>query len=158
MSEKQENRVGVGASSILMIVVVLALTAMSLLAFSSVRRTETLEKRNQAMALGYYAATAEAQTKLAALDQKLYDLRRQTDMTADGYADAVLAMADYGITESTDGFTFAFAVDAQDGRELCVSGCIAAWNATGERYYLTQHELVGYASDSGSTYYNLIGD
>ncbi len=158
MSEKQENRAGVGASSILMIVVVLALTAMSLLAFSSAQRTETLEKRNQEMSLGYYAAAAQAQTKLAALDQRLYELRGEQGLSDQEYADALISMAGYGVTATADGFGFTFIVDAQYGRELCVSGLIAARGAQGERYTLTRHELIGHAMDDESTYYDLIGD
>ena len=158
MSERSESRVGVGASSILMIVVVLALTAMSLLAFSSAGRTETLVKRNQEMSLGYYAAAAEAQTRLAAMDQKLYDLRTREGMTAEAYGQALLQMTEYGVTQSADGYTFAFAVDAQDSRELCLAGTLSAWEMQGQRYRLTRHELVGYAEGDEQPYYNLMGD
>ena len=40
MKQKSEYRVGIGASSILMILVVLALTALALLSYNSARSTE----------------------------------------------------------------------------------------------------------------------
>ena len=46
--KKQENqqRVGVGISSVLMILVVLAMTALSLLAFGSARSNDSMTRRN----------------------------------------------------------------------------------------------------------------
>lgn len=78
---KTEYRVGVGASSILMILVVLALTALSLLSFSGARHAEVMAKRNVDMVTAYYAATAEAQEKLAVLDSMLATLAAEPEPT-----------------------------------------------------------------------------
>ena len=67
MNRKTDYRVGVGASSILMVLVVLALAAMSLLSLSAARNSEALGDRALDMTTNYYQAVSEAQRMLAAM-------------------------------------------------------------------------------------------
>ena len=69
--QDSQQRVGVGISSVLMILVVLAMTALSLLAFGSARSNESMTQRNVDVASGYYRLSAEVQERLAQLDEQL---------------------------------------------------------------------------------------
>lgn len=137
MRQKTEYRVGVGASSILMILVVLSLTALSLLSLSSARNNQALSERNLGMTVQYYEAAANAQRKLAAMDAALEKhagtlfsrAAWQSIFDAEGLTDVSL----------TDELTFAFTVDAGAGRTLAVEGTLTP--NTQPRYRLTCHEL-----------------
>ena len=137
MRQKTEYRVGVGASSILMILVVLSLTALSLLSLSSARNNQALSDRNLSMTVQYYEAAAAAQRKLAAMDAILAQ-----------HAGAAFTLADWqavleaeGLTDVrlTDSLDFAFTVDAGAGRTLAVEGTLTPDALP--RYHLTCHEL-----------------
>ena len=147
MKQKSEYRVGIGASSILMILVVLALTALALLSYNSARSTETLTQRNRAMTVAYYQATATAQRKLASMDQLLL-LHRGEELDADGWQ---RIFTDQNLNEISvndmDGvICFAFTIDAEYERELMVEGTLTPADET--RYTLTRHEMVSQVSDA----------
>lgn len=75
-SMKADYRVGVGASSVLMILVALAMAALGLLAFGSARMTETLTRRNVDVSAAYYEAAAKVQEKLCEIDGAALAYRR----------------------------------------------------------------------------------
>lgn len=72
MNTNPEYRVGVGASSILMIFIVLSLTTLGVLSFASARADLALSDRRQAQVEAYYAAEADAQALIAQIDEALY--------------------------------------------------------------------------------------
>ncbi len=63
----QEFRIGTGASSILLVLVVLCLTVLGILAYSAARADNALTERNTEATERYYAAVAEAEERLCAL-------------------------------------------------------------------------------------------
>lgn len=65
------RRIGTGASSVLMIFVVLCLTAFGVLSLVSARADRHLTDRAQAAAEAYYAADAAVEETLAAIDAAL---------------------------------------------------------------------------------------
>lgn len=158
MKAKSEYRIGVGASSIVMMLVVLSLTAMCLLAFSSARNTKTLISRAQSMSVEYYRAADEAQRRFAALDQKLLELREKPDIDDKAFKKALRSLEGYEIAFN-DAITFSFELDAGEERYLLVEGTISDLTASGERCRITKHTLVdagsGFETDE---YLDLIGD
>ncbi len=64
-------KAGLGASSIMLILVTLCLTVFSVLALASARSDQKLSETALAGTAAYYAADAEAQRKLAELDALL---------------------------------------------------------------------------------------
>jgi len=147
VKQRSDYRVGVGATSILMILVVLALAALSLLSLSSARNNETLAQRNLSMTLSYYQAAAEAQRTLAAMDTLISENRAGAQDADDWNA----LFADHGletVTVNEDG-TFSFSLDAGAERALVVEGALTP-NAS-PRYTLTRHELVNQAAETEST-------
>ena len=137
MKQKTEYRVGVGASSILMILVVLALTALSLLSLSSARNNQALSDRTLSMTVQYYEAAATAQRKLAAMDAALAQHAGAALSRAEWQSvfDAA-GLSDVGLTGA---LAFAFTVDAGAGRTLAVEGMLTPDALP--RYRLTCHEL-----------------
>lgn len=153
--EKSEYRVGVGASSVLMILVVLALTALSLLALSSARDTEALSRRNQSMVVDYYEAAADAQLRLMEADQWLAAARA----AADGGVDFEQALADalpegFSLTD----YGFAFQQSAGDDRVILVEADIAPPGQPGPRYTVTRHQSIGTAPFASENEFTLIGE
>ena len=147
MKQQSDYRVGVGATSILMILVVLALAALSLLSLSSARNNENLAQRNLSMTLSYYQAAAEAQRTLAAMDTLVVENRAQTQ-DADGW-NALFAAHGLETVTVTKGGTFSFSLDAGEERALVVEGTLTP-NAL-PRYTLTRHELVNQSAETEYT-------
>ncbi len=97
---------GVGASSILLILVVLSLTLFASLALIQARSDAALTKKTAAGIAAYYDADARAQAIIAALDDAL---AKKTPLEG---VDGVILQADG---------TYAFSVDSGDGHVLNVS-------------------------------------
>lgn len=68
---RQRSHPGVGASSILLIIVVLSLTTFGVLTLVSARNDRTLTARAVETAAAYYAADKAAQTQLMEIDMAL---------------------------------------------------------------------------------------
>ena len=99
------SRMGVGASSILLILVVVSLTLFASLALIQARSDAALTQKTAVSTRAYYDADTQAQTMLAALD----------DALKQGYAlDSV-----EGVTKQADG-SYAFSVASSDGHTLNV--------------------------------------
>ncbi|NLI55150.1 MAG: hypothetical protein GX417_12685 [Clostridiales bacterium] len=99
------SRMGVGASSILLILVVVSLTLFASLALIQARSDAALTQRTAASTAAYYDADARAQNMLAALDDAL--MRNEPPESVEG------------VTKQEDG-TYAFSVDSEDGHALNV--------------------------------------
>lgn len=137
MKSKGEYRIGTGASSILMILVVLSLTALALLSFTSARNNAALSKRNLEMTVAYYNAAAEVQRTIAGMDEILMEQESP-------YADPPVWRALLSDCLGTDGtladdMTFTLQTDAGASRTLVVEGILQPDAA--RRIILTRHEL-----------------
>lgn len=100
------SRMGVGASSILLILVVVSLTLFASLALIQARGDAALTEKTAGSVHAFYEADARAQEKLAALDDALQK----------GAAPEHLE----GVTKQADG-NYAFSIEADDGHTLFVS-------------------------------------
>ena len=141
-----EYRVGVGASSVLMVLVVLALAALSLLSLGSARSNAALSDRNRTMTLGYYQAAAQAQQTLAAMDELA--MENASVVTDFNGWNALFARNGLGnVTLGEDG-AFSFALDAGAQRSLAVEGTFSPSSAP--RLTLTRHELVNHSTETES--------
>lgn len=105
--KKPVSRAGIGASSILLILVAVCLTVFCALALMSARGDRTLTERTYASARAYYASDAAAQRTLACADAAL----------AEGDAAALAAL---GVEETEDG-RYTFQAEADDGHTLDVA-------------------------------------
>jgi hypothetical protein len=147
MKRKAEYRVGVGASSILMILVVLALAALSLLSLKAAQNNAALTARNLDMTLSYYRAAADVQRTLAAMDESRYEL----DLSSDGGLAAFqtyLKSQKTPVTLSED-MDFTLTADAGAEREIIVEGTVIPGKTGG--LSITRHELGNTAAFSEET-------
>ncbi len=135
-TQKQEYRMGVGASSILMIFVLLSLTTLGVLSFASARADWTLTMRRQEQVQVYYGACSEAQRVIAGVDEALLS----APDTAEAYAAYIKGLADDRLTVSED-LLISFVVPINEAQQLEV-----ALQATGpgaaERYVIQYHKIV----------------
>lgn len=152
--QQTEYRVGVGASSVLLILVVLAMAALALLSFGSARNTEALTNRNIEMTQAFYEASAEVQRRLAAIDQAVLEYREQSsDVQMDeNWFSAYGTQAEW--QQADDGMHFTIIVPAGAQRVVRATG--TAFPTGDERYTLLSHTLF---SDSvqEETYLTLMG-
>ena len=100
------SRAGVGASSILLILVVVSLTLFASLALIQARSDAALTDKTEASAAAYYDADARTQRAIAALD--------------DALADAIAPESIDGVTRQADG-TVTFAVGSTDEHVLNIT-------------------------------------
>ena len=77
-------RIGTGATSLLMILVVLCLTALSVVSYTSAHSELSITRRATKVQEAVYAATAEGYDRLAELDAALYAV----DATEEAYTQA----------------------------------------------------------------------
>ena len=156
---KTEYRVGVGASSILMVLVVLALTAVSLLSFQSARNADVLTKRNLQMTLAYYQASATAQEKLAGMDNLLAKLQKDNGVpTEESLASLAeqLEMEEFEVWLEGEEVAFSFVEDAGYQRRLEIKGVVPTNGA--DRYQVTKYMLTSDPEeDDGDLQFQLIG-
>lgn len=152
--KKQDNqqRVGVGVSSVLMILVVLAMTALSLLAFGSARSNESMTRRNADISSSYYQAADQAQRKLAEIDALL--LKGQAE------AADILWYEENGPEwviweESMEGITFSFSVETDYQQEISLQGLVTEGP---QRYRITAHQVVDSSAMLEEDYFVLMGD
>jgi hypothetical protein len=136
MRRKAEYRIGVGASSILMILVALALAALALLSLYAAKNNAALCRRNVEMAEAYYRAASDTQYIVAAIAESLTPeaLSRQTALRSFvTYRDNRRVWVDLRSNR-----TFAFEVDAGADRTLQTEGVVEADSTV----TLTRHTLV----------------
>ena len=174
---KAEYRVGVGASSIMMILVVLAMTALSLLSYSSAQKAEVMGKRSMTMVTAYYEASAEVQQKLAVMDDILAEAEQNwkaekapdagnevsegdhsqgsnvSQMQFISVAFTNRGLVDVSLAEEDGGVEFTFSADARYERMILVKGIINL--GENPRYQVTAHELVSLQVEDDSWEYSL---
>ena len=158
MKNKTDFRIGIGTSSILLMLVVLALTALSLLAYSSARNNATLANRDLLMTLAYYEAAAQAQRDLCTMDALLAGndapiatTSANNIQTAEPIQsnDAATWQAQFdahdlrSVIVHSD-LSYTLTIDADESRVLVVEGQLSPGTAT--RYTITRHELVNMAA------------
>ena len=115
------SRMGVGASSILFILVVVSLTLFSVLSLMQARADAALTEKTAVSVNAYYDADARAQKTLALLDGAFW--RGDDPESVEG------------VTKTGEG-EYAFTVDASDGHTLSVTLSVASgeYTVTSYRY------------------------
>lgn len=138
--QKTEYRMGTGATSLLMIFIVLCLTTLSILALTTARNDLKMSERAVELAQAYYQAADQAQNVLSELDAQL-SLQR-ADAPEDEYFAALEGITlegvdlDYNPAERR----FSFSVDAGNDRYLWAEvECLAPGD--GARYRVVKHEM-----------------
>ena len=147
-----QQRVGVGVSSVLMILVVLAMTALSLLAFGSARSNESMTRRNADIGASYYVAADQAQRKLAEIDAVL--LKGQAE-AADILWYEENSPEDVIWEESMEGITFTFSVKTDYQQAVSIQGLVTDGP---QRYSITAHQVVDSSVELEEDYFVLMGD
>ena len=150
--QDSQQRVGVGVSSVLMILVVLAMTALSLLAFGSARSNESMTRRNADVGASYYVAADQAQRKLAQIDELLLKAQQES---ADLAWFEEHASEDVTFEEGEEGISFSFTTDAGNELALFVRGIVTDGP---QRYLLAEHRIIDNSSTMGDDYFVLMGD
>jgi type II secretory pathway component PulJ len=128
------SRMGVGASSILLILVIVSLTLFASLSLIQARADAALTKKTAVSTAAYYEADARAQQTIAALDDALQ--QGLSPETVEG----VLLQSDN---------TAVFTVDASDGHVLRVVADISSGRCAVLSYRYESAE--GWAQESAGT-------
>ncbi len=150
--QDSQQRVGVGVSSVLMILVVLAMTALSLLALGSARSNESMTRRNADVGAAYYTAADQVQRKLAQIDETLLTGRSETADLAWYQTQSPDAVE---WEESDEGICFTFTTDAGNDLAIFVRGLVTDGS---QRYLLKEHRIIDTASYDTDDYFVLMGD
>lgn len=134
----REYRIGPGASSLLLILLVLTLTTLGMLSLMSARADWKLSARARDMTQAYYAADAAVQERLMALDELLADARAGAKAEAEYRAAVAASLPDWA---SLSGDEIAFSQDAGGSRVIEVRLQIVGL-AGGARYEILSYALV----------------
>lgn len=138
MNRSPQYRVGIGASSILMIFVVLCLTTLGVLSFATARANLQLTGRRQVQVEAYYTAAAEAQALIAEIDAALLEAGEDPDT----YDAQVLTLSDIDSRIVVDADrTVSLSFPVGDSQALRVRLAVAEAGDT-PRYTVRTHALV----------------
>jgi len=146
---RQEYRVGIGASSMLTIFVVLCVSALALLALSGARGDQALTNRAVQMTAGYYEAADRAQKALAQIDREVWDAARRAAGQQE-FDEALSNISVEGVSLDYEEGILSFDLDAGGGRKLSVA---VKPSLSGERCPVVRHQLTGgelWTGESGS--------
>lgn len=110
------GRIGPGASTILMILVVLVMTMLGVLALFSARNDLEMSERTFEASETYYAAQETFSLWLSEMDGTLQGLREEAGADAEAYAQLVQAQFGVGIGES-----LAYRAPAGETRFFCAT-------------------------------------
>ena len=119
MQNKNSYRIGPGAASLLLIVMVLCLTVLGILGLSSARSDFRLAQRNESMTQGYYEADAHTQRALAELDSVIVRARELT-MTEEEYMQSIQNSLPVGFDWAQDKVIYRADAGADRGLEMVV--------------------------------------
>ena len=120
---------GLGASSILMIFVLLCLTTFGVLSLVSAQADRRLTQKAAEATLRFYEADADADRLLQQVDVLLFEARREArrlSFAGDGEIESLYPpivrqrLASIASLESSDGTTATFLVPMDDSRRLCI--------------------------------------
>lgn len=123
---EQGYRMGIGASSVLLIFVVLCLTTLGVLSYASARASQALTDRRQTQVEAYFEASAAAQRAIAEIDAAL---------KAGGEVPVPADIADF---TAEDG-TILFTVAAGETHQLEV--LLRVGDGSGARYTVVRHQF-----------------
>jgi len=145
-ANKQDYHVGIGAASMLMIIIILCLTTLAILALSSARTDRALTERNVAIVSDYYTAVNKAQSSIAVIDENLRGIRAEaTD--EDKYAQFIETHSlmplgtDSQIMSRVEGRMLYLSIYAGNDSTLDVTLRAAAYEDTGPSYQVLKHSL-----------------
>ncbi|HPJ01643.1 MAG TPA: hypothetical protein PKU80_02250 [Candidatus Limiplasma sp.] len=111
MRIKQEYRLGVGISAMLLIFVMISIVTLGVLSFLSARADKALTDKSVLMVQAYYAASADAQHRLFTLDNDLQAITSEQELEDYAKANAL----------TYENNTLRFTVDVGGGRVLLVA-------------------------------------
>jgi type II secretory pathway pseudopilin PulG len=127
-----------GFSTILLAFVMLCILTFSALALLSANSDYKLSQKAANNNTAYYNAELEAYRTLAKIDYALAASFRDSSDEAAYYSlvkEALPAICDGDITESTDGCRISYAVTIQDGQTLCVTLSICYPVGANDNFY-----------------------
>ncbi len=150
--QDSQQRVGVGISSVLMILVVLAMTALSLLAFGSARTNQSMTQRNTDIAANYYVAADQAQRTLAQVDAVL--MAGQAAGADLGWYQSQ-GLPEVSWSDTGQGVQFSFTADAGQGLAVYVCGLVTDGP---QRYQIIEHRTVDTRDWQESNHFMLMGE
>lgn len=139
MKKTGDYRFGIGVPTLLMLCVVLALTTLGVLSYTSGRASLSLTNRTVDMTRQYYEAAETAQETLSRLDAELARLRAEAADDA-AYERLVAAYAaENGMTY--EDAALSWTIPAGGARRLSLSAAVYPRSRPGARYALIRHAL-----------------
>lgn len=139
MNSQPEYRVGIGASSIIMIFIVLCLTTLGVLSFASARANLVLTERRQEKVEAFYQTDAKAQALIAAIDSALLKAAQQP---AEEFEAHVKALSNIDASIQVKGGSRAqFSLPVGDTQTLEVELAIQE-PGSAQRYSISKYQLM----------------
>lgn len=142
MNKAPEYRVGIGASSIIMIFIVLSLTTLGVLSFASARSDLILTERRQSQVESYYNSVSLAQQMIAQIDSALL----KAAATPETFEEAVGAIGEIDSLITVDGMQISFQLPVGETQSLAITLDVHAPGGDAGRYSLSKHQLI-YSAD-----------
>ena len=142
--KQREYRIGPGAVSLLLVIVVVSMSVLGLLSMISARGDYKLTQRAVALAVAEHGASAAAERTLAALDELLADCAARSEDDAQ-YLQLVADSLPEGVTYNEG--ILAWEQESEDGRTLQCAVRIHPLSE-GVRYSWYRHTFIASAYES----------
>lgn len=143
MTQRGQTRSGLGAASLILILLVMCLVLLGILSLMSARSDWNLSVRHAQLAQQYAEAAAAGQEALRALDEQMADAFKRCAQEAE-YAEACLVIGEAGKASVAwiDAFCAEIRIDAGEDRALMIGIERCTWDKAGEkRFIVTQNVL-----------------
>ena len=143
MKRRGESGIGLGAASLMMILLVLCLSLMGVLSLMSARADLSLSRRQAELAAQYAQASAKAQEALSMLDAQLADAHQSTEdeNTYAQHCEEIVLAGEAQVNWETE-IKASLTVDAGEARTLLVEIERESWEkAEKNRYHVTGYRL-----------------
>lgn len=138
MNGQGGRRAGMGASSLLLILVVICLTTLGVLSLAGAVADLRLGENTANTAHAYYEASAKAQGKIAEIDAKLAEIKRNAGNSAEYEANKT----EIGLENvETDQSFCSFREPLDDGRSLLVRLALLPYESA-ERYKVETYRII----------------
>lgn len=148
-----QSRAGIGISSVLMVLVVLAMAALSMLAFSGARDTESMTRRNVEVSVAYYENAAQVQRRLMLIDQAALDRPGDAD-SLKWYQSQAIDGVEW--SREADGVHFTITLQNDQKQGIVAQGVMLEGQFP--RYRLLSHKLSNHTPEEDEGFLNLIGE
>lgn len=142
MKQRTSIHIGVGASSMMMIFVVLCLTALGILSFASAKADMTLTQKVKESTTAYYSGQYKVERTLSEIDEILRNASEESNGSQQAYEASVRKCLENEEDMSLEGNLLYFEISISPSMKIQVEAVISNLNEPDARIQVVRNQLI----------------